>query len=64
MLGRVSPQRGLFEGDTLYLDFVGERTFYGFLARYREELFRDEDFAELYCQDNGRPGVPPSRRWR
>jgi hypothetical protein len=61
MLGRVSPQRGLFEGDTLYLDFVGERTFYGFLARHREELFRDEDFAELYCQDNGRPGVPPSR---
>ena len=61
MLGRVSPQRGLFEGDTLYLDFVGERTFYGFLARNRDALFRDEEFAEPYCQDNGRPGVPPSR---
>ena len=23
-------------------------------------LFRDEDFAELYCPDNGRPSVPPS----
>jgi Transposase domain (DUF772) len=23
-------------------------------------LFRDEDFAGLYCRDNGRPSVPPS----
>jgi hypothetical protein len=23
-------------------------------------LFRDEDFADLYCSDNGRPSVPPS----
>jgi len=53
-------QRGLFEADQLYLDFVGEDTFYGFLARHRGELFRDEDFAELYSPDNGRPSVPPS----
>ena len=28
--------------------------------RSGDELFRDEDFAELYCRDNGRPSVPPS----
>lgn len=61
MLGRRSPQRGLFEGDNLYLDFVGRKTFYGFLAAQRDELFKDEDFAELYCRDNGRPSVPPSQ---
>src|SRR5919204_5636330 len=60
MLGRRSPQRGLFEADTLLADFVGQRSFYGFLASQRDELFRDEDFAALYCRDNGRPSVPPS----
>jgi Transposase DDE domain/Transposase domain (DUF772) len=60
MLGRRSAQRGLFEADALLADFVGQRTFYGFLASQRDELFRDEDFAALYCRDNGRPSVPPS----
>ena len=60
MLGERSPQRGLFEADHLYLDFVGRNTFYGFLARHRGELFRDEDFADFYSPDMGRPSVPPS----
>ncbi len=30
MLGKRSLQRGMFEADHLYLDFVGEETFYGF----------------------------------
>src|SRR6266849_2582715 len=60
MLGQRSAQRGLFEADTWFADFVGRRNFYGFLASQRDELFRDEDFAELYCRDNGRPSVPPS----
>src|SRR5262249_9593012 len=60
MLGKRSAQRGLFEADTLYGDFVGQRTFYGYLASKRDELFRDDEFAQLYCSDNGRPSVPPS----
>jgi transposase len=60
MLGKRSAQRGLFEADTMLADFVGQRTFYSFLASQRDELFRDEDFAALYCRDNGRPSVPPS----
>ena len=60
MLGKRSNQRGLFEADTLYLDFVGADTFYAFLARERGRLFRDEDFADLYCRTNGRASVPPS----
>src|ERR1700682_1584108 len=60
MLGQRSAQWGLFEADSLYGDFVGQRTFYGFLASQRGELFCDEDFAELYCLNNGRPSVPPS----
>src|SRR5213594_3519640 len=60
MLGQRGPQRGLFEADTAYGDFVGRNTFYGFLAGQRGELFRDEDFRALYTLDNGRPSVPPS----
>jgi len=60
MLGERGPQPGLFAADTMYLKFVGPSTFYGFLAAHRGEIFRDEDFAKLYCLDNGRPSVPPS----
>lgn len=60
MLGERSAQWGLFEADTLFGDFVGQRTFYGFLASQRGELFVDADFGELYCPNNGRPSVPPS----
>jgi len=60
VLGKRSAQRGLFEADTQYLEFVGQRTFYGYLASQRHELFRDEDFAALYSRHRGRPSVPPS----
>ena len=57
MLGERSDQRGLWESDRLYIDHVGKDTFYGLL---RGRLFRDADFAEFYCADNGRDSVPPS----
>ena len=60
MLGKRGAQRGMLEADTMYLDFVGRDTFYGFLAAQRGELFRDEDFAELYHVRVGRPSVAPS----
>ncbi len=60
MLGKRSKQLGLLEADHLYLDYVGKGSFYGFLASMRGQLFRDEDFADLYCPDNGRDSVPPS----
>jgi transposase len=60
MLGQRSAQWGMFEADTMFADFVGRKNFYGFLASQRGELFRDEDFATLYCPNNGRPSVPPS----
>ena len=33
---------------------------YGRLASLRGQLFSDDDFAEIYCPDNGRDSVPPS----
>lgn len=60
MLSLRTEQRGIFEADHLWLDHVGRNTFYGFLASQRGELFKDEEFAELYSRDWGRPSVPPS----
>jgi transposase len=60
MLGKRAPQPGSVETEQLYLEHVGRDSFYGFLAGQRGRLFRDEDFAALYCADNGRPSVPPS----
>ena len=60
MLGERSEQRGLWEADRLYIDHVGRESFYGLLSSMRGRLFGDEEFAELYCADNGRESVPPS----
>jgi hypothetical protein len=57
VLGKRSGSDG---GEHPYLDHVGRDSFYGFLALHQDELFRDEDFSDLYCPDNGRPSVPPS----
>jgi hypothetical protein len=60
VLAVLGKRSGLDAGEHPYLDHVGRDSFYGFLALHREELFRDEDFSDLYCPDNGRPSVPPS----
>jgi hypothetical protein len=60
MMGERSPQDTLFGADHLFLDYVGRETVYGYLAQHRPQLFRDADFAVLYCKNNGRPSVPPS----
>jgi hypothetical protein len=60
MLGKREAQAEQGARDYPYLDFVGRDSFYGFLALWGDRLFRDEDFAALYCADNGRPSVPPS----
>ena len=60
MLRVRSSRRGILEGDHLYLDHVGRHPFYDFLASLRGQLLRDEEFAELYCLNNGRDSVPPS----
>ena len=59
--GRAIRSEGpLGSGPAVYLDHVGKDTFYGLLASMRGRLFRDADFAEFYCPDNGRDSVPPS----
>jgi len=61
MLGHRESQGDFFRPDHAYRDHVGETTFYGLLARYGADWFRDEDFVALYREDFGRPSVPPSQ---
>lgn len=60
MFTQRSSQLSMYQADVEYLDAVGRDSFYGQVAQARSRLFRDEDFAALYCPDNGRPAVPPS----
>jgi len=59
-LGRCSSQGSLFGPDAFLTRNVRSDSFYGFLASQRGQLFSDDEFAELYKLNNGRPSVPPS----
>ncbi len=59
MLGRRNPQRSLFEAQT-WPHAIPSDSFYARMGAVLVILFRDDDLAELYCLDNGRPSVPPS----
>ena len=60
MMGTRWPQDELLAADQIYLDYVGGDSWYGYLGQNRQQLFRDEDFASLYCRNKGRSSVPPS----
>ena len=52
-------QQGLWQAGNIYLGHAGRDSLCGLLAAMRGELFRDGDFADPCCPDNGRPGVAP-----
>lgn len=59
MLGRRDPQRSLFDAQT-WPHAIPSDSFYARMGAVLAILFRDEDLAEMYCLDNGRPSLPPS----
>ncbi|HUT18372.1 MAG TPA: transposase, partial [Anaerolineae bacterium] len=59
MLGRRDPQHSFFDAQTLP-HRVSEDSFYGRMGAVSDVLFDDNDLAEMYCADNGRPSLPPS----
>ena len=56
----VRTKRAFGKRTGLYLGYVGKDTFYGLLASLRGQLFSDDDFAEIYCPDNGPDSMPAS----
>ena len=61
MLGQRDPQRRLFNASNqLGPQAVKRMGLYARLSTEGPGIFRDDDFSDAYCQDNGRPSVPPS----
>ena len=62
MYGEFKPQLNLHDVGSFFDLTLSQTSFYGQLAAARCNLFKDEDFKELYKEaNNGRPSVPPSQ---
>jgi len=59
MLGRRSLQRDMFSSQNLP-HRVPDDSFYGRMGAVSDILFDDDDLEDMYCEDNGRPSLPPS----
>jgi hypothetical protein len=60
MQGKEREERRLMDAGALVGHLVPAGSMFAFLAAHRQELFRDEDFADLFPSGKGRPSVPAS----
>jgi len=61
MLGRRDPQLSVFRARTqLGPQAIEQMGLYAHLSTEGFQIFHDDDFADAYCLDNGRPSAPPS----
>jgi transposase len=60
MLATDSRQVGFFDAAELVRP-LPEGSFYALLASHGERIVSDRDFAECYCEGQGRPSIPPSK---
>lgn len=60
MLGRVDPQGSLLQTRLMRHRLVTKGSFYERLAEHGDEFICDDDFAQLYAKEKGRPSIPPS----
>jgi IS5 family transposase len=60
MQGRERVDRQLLDAGALVGHLVPAGSMFAFLAAHRQDLFGDEDFADLFPSGKGRPSVPAS----
>ena len=60
MQGRERAGGQLLDAGALVGHLVPAGSMFAFLAAHRQELFGDEDFADLFPSGKGRPSVPAS----
>ena len=58
MQGKSDPNPELLDAAALCRQLVPDGSVYAFLADHRGELFPDEEFADLFASDTGRPSAP------
>src|ERR1700677_3820466 len=58
MQGKPNPERQMLDAAAFCRGLVEDGTIYAFLADHREELFKEEDFEDLFPSGRGRPSIP------
>jgi IS5 family transposase len=58
MQGKADPNRQMLDAAVFCRGLVEDGTIYAFLADHRDELFPDEEFADLFPSGRGRPSTP------
>ena len=56
--GKSNPDRQMLDAAAFCRGLVEESSICAFLADHRHELFKDEDFADLFPSGRGRPSIP------
>ena len=58
MQGKTDSNRQMLDAAVFCRGLVEDGTIYAFLADHRNELFKEEDFADLFPTGRGRPSIP------
>jgi len=61
MLGKEDKQTTFFDTEFVCAHLIDKNSFYAKMHDCADKIITDEDFADIYCLNNGRPSVPPAR---
>ena len=61
MLGKEERQTSFFDTDFACSHLIDKKSFYAKMHDLSDKIITDDDFADIYCLNNGRPSVPPAR---
>ena len=61
MLGKEDKQTSFFDAGFICSHLMDKNSFYAKMRDCTDKIITDDDFADIYCLDNGRPSVPPAR---
>ena len=61
MLGKENRQTSFFDTDFVCAHLIDKKSFYAKMRKFADKIITDDDFADIYCLDNGRSSVPPAR---
>lgn len=61
MLGKENRQISFFDTDFACSHLIDKSSFYAKMYDLADKIITDDEFADIYCLNNGRPSVPPAR---
>jgi len=61
MLGKENRQTSFFDTGFVCTHLIDQKSFYAKMHDLADKIVTDDEFADIYCLNNGRPSVPPAR---